>query len=642
MPLRFLTLLLLPFLPVMVLSQNRVLDSLLGKWQQQQTEGKTPDSNTVILLNQITREYAALGNDNRLSFATKALELAKKLQYTRGEALAGTNIAKYHYRKGNYDQALKYILESLNVARKLNDAEEIANASNMLGLIYMTQNKQKDALPVFMDAAIVNQRLNNTNRLSANYFNIALCYLDLKMGDSAFAYLQRSKALSTASGDGNMLTMANNRIADYYYKQGETDKAISIYQSVIRANGFQDIWETSFAYTGLAECYYAQQQYETAVSNGLKGFELARQAGTKWDVERVLSILHKAYQATGNTAKAYEYLLLDKLYSDSLQNEAKEKEMNGLYLKQQQAENQILQKEYQLAKDKQAASRMVIVIVILVALFLSALLLILFVNNSKTKRLYSNLQQQAQQILAQKQEIEEKNQSLQQLNQTKDYLFSVVGHDLRSPFALILAAKELYKSGDLNENETREVFTRFFDEITAIYALLENLLLWANSQQTGIQVNPGTVDLHEATAEVLAVFSKVAAKKNIVIEHNSNEVSAVYADADQLRIILQNIITNAIKFTRPDGKIVISYHTREHGVTLSIKDNGIGMSSEKLERLFLDAGKNISTYGTRKEKGLGIGLLLVEKFATLNNISLSVTSIKEEGTTFSLLFHTPA
>lgn len=631
-----LAILLLLLLPSIIPAQSP--DSLVMVWQQRSVQKKIKDTTDVDLLNAIGRQYEYEGSDSSLYWSRQAIAFSRKIGYIRGEATANANIAKLYYHLGEYNRTLEYALITLEFSRQIHDMEGIANAYNMMGLVYLTQKEITAALNEFKQAAAINQKLGNQNRLSANYFNIALCYFDLKEPDNAYQYLLKSKAIATALDDRRMRTMANNRIADYYYQKGLTRDAIVFYTSVIENKDFQDEWETGFAFTGLAECYYAQHAYHKAIAYGEKGLTLARQANAKWDIERSLRILHQSLKAVGNTSKAYDYLVQEKLYSDSLFNESKETEINRLHLQQQQAENEILVKRTQVVKNKRAVDKMVIVVVVLVALFLFLILIMLLINAARNKRLYKKLQRKSDQIINQKKLIEQKNKELEKLNQTKDQLFSIVGHDLRTPFANMLGTKELFNNNLLEEAEKQLLFDRFFEQMSVTSAMLENLLLWANNQKKGLKTHKQDACADKIIEELLKLFSTVAEKKQITIVHHKGVHSKINADVDQLRILFQNIITNAIKFTRPGGIITITTSCTHKAVIISIKDNGIGIPAIKLSRLFHDTGKNISTYGTQQEKGIGIGLLLVDKFVRLNDGHITVNSIEGEGTEFKVHF----
>ncbi|MBB6002107.1 tetratricopeptide repeat-containing sensor histidine kinase [Arcicella rosea] len=624
--------------PFLAFSQQKKLDQLLSQWKKLNSVAQQKsDTSTINLLNSIANEYVQTASDSAFIFSEKALALSKNLKYTKGSAITYINIGRIHYMKCNYDQSLKYALIGLKLSTQLNDKAGIAAASNVIGLIYLSQKKPSLALREFIKASKINIAINNQTRLSSNYLNAGLTYLMAK-SDSAAYYFSLSKSISRNIEDKHLIAMANNRLGDYYLQKGQAQKAIFYYYSVLRNKKYQNDWENSFAYTGLAKCYFKLHRYKEATVNGEKGLLLAQKNNTKWDVEQSLRTLHESYNALGDTKNAYKYLLMDKIYSDSLFDESKEKEINALSLKQEQAENEVLIKKNQIAEEKEAINRMITLVIVLIAVFLMVISIITYRNAKKNKKLYQALQKKTDFIATQSELIEQKNEELNYSNQTKDRLFSIIGHDLRGPFATMLGALELFKIGELDEDEKQLMLDRIFEQMTVTSAMLENLLAWANSQQEGLKTQSISLSLTGIMNEILSVFVMVAGEKNIQLIHHFEEALSIKGDPDQIRILFQNLVANAIKFTKSKGKIVISYAVSDSAIKVSIKDDGVGMSEEKLKLIFQESGKSISTYGTKKEKGIGIGLALVKKFVELNNATITVSSKEKEGTEFVVEF----
>lgn len=634
----FIVMVLFMLSPFLVFSQPQKLEKLLLQWKKISIVAQQkPDTSAIILLNSIVNEYVQTASDSAFIYSEKALALSKILHYTKGSAITYINIGRMHYMKCNYDQSLNNALIGLKLSTQLRDNAGIAAASNVIGLIYLSQKKPSLALREFIKASKINIVLNNQTRLSSNYLNIGLTYLMAK-SDSAVYYFSLSKSVSKSIDDRHLIAMANNRLGDYYLQKGQAKKAIFYYYSVLRNKKYQNEWENSFAYTGLAKCYFKLHRYKEATVNGEKGLLLAKKNNTKWDVEQALRTLHESFNALGDSKNAYKYLLMDKIYSDSLFDASKEREINALNLRQKQAENEVLIKKNQIAEEKEATHQLVILVIVLIAIFLMIITLITFRNASKNKKLYQALQKKSDFIATQNELIEQKNEELNHSNQTKDRLFSIIGHDLRGPFATVLNALELFKSEDLEEEEKVLMLDRILEQMYVTSAMLENLLAWANSQREGLKTQSISLSLTGIINEILSVFVMVAGEKNIQLIHLFEEPLSIKGDPDQIRILFQNLVANAIKFTKPKGNIVISYAVSDTAIKVSIKDDGVGMSEEKLKLIFQESGKSISTYGTKKEKGIGIGLMLVKKFVELNNATISVTSKEQQGTEFVVEF----
>jgi len=209
---------------------------------------------------------------------------------------------------------------------------------------------------------------------------------------------------------------------------------------------------------------------------------------------------------------------------------------------------------------------------------------------------------------------ENKNQ-LEELNATKDRLFSIIGHDLRSPIASVKQLIELILSDyDLTDTKSISELLQIIQQTTSTtYDLLENLLAWANSQRDDVVFMPTKVNLYEIINACILLLDESAKSKNISIHNQISPNQLVYADQNMLMAILRNLLTNAIKFTHPYKNIYLSVIDNEIDITISVKDEGVGISSENLDKLFKST-EYLTTYGTSGEKGTGLGLLLCKEF----------------------------
>jgi len=224
---------------------------------------------------------------------------------------------------------------------------------------------------------------------------------------------------------------------------------------------------------------------------------------------------------------------------------------------------------------------------------------------------------------------------LEDANKSKDKFFSIIAHDLRSPFSAILGFSSLLKEDydSLTDEERKEMIESIFQSGKSAFSLLENLLIWARSQTHGIEFKPENIDLSVAVIDEISLLKQQAETKQIKLITEIKFGTIVYADTNMLKTILRNLLSNGIKFTNENGKILISAKSVNRFIEVSIKDNGIGMTEETKNRLFTienSASKN----GTAGEKGTGLGLLLCKEFIDKHNCSISVESEIGKGTTF--------
>lgn len=229
-------------------------------------------------------------------------------------------------------------------------------------------------------------------------------------------------------------------------------------------------------------------------------------------------------------------------------------------------------------------------------------------------------------------------QKLEELNQLKDRLFSIIAHDLRSPLISLADMLKLTEEGDLSSSEFLSMLPELSKNIGYTSGLVENLLYWAKSQLSGFTVNPVLFDLQPVTEPLLGLFQHNAYEKGVKIHNHIREATFVYADPDMIQAVLRNLVANAIKFCRQDDLVFINASSSGNLVTVSVEDTGVGIDKKNLSRLF--AMENFTTRGTVNEQGTGLGLMLCQEFIEKNNGAITVDSAPGKGSRFS--FSLPA
>lgn len=233
-------------------------------------------------------------------------------------------------------------------------------------------------------------------------------------------------------------------------------------------------------------------------------------------------------------------------------------------------------------------------------------------------------------------QINEQKRELEELNATKDKFFSIVAHDIRNPLSSLSGFSHLLSeySEKMTHKEIIELSKELNIETKNTLRLVDNLLTWANHQMKQISYHPELIDINTLVKESVAQLKSSANRKAITIEMSLFPDLMVSADVNHLRLILLNLLTNAVKFTASGGKINI---TATYNVTseieIRISDSGVGMSQEQVKNLFkIDRSK--STSGTAGEKGTELGLILCKEFIERNGGEIAVSSKKGKGTTF--------
>ncbi len=227
---------------------------------------------------------------------------------------------------------------------------------------------------------------------------------------------------------------------------------------------------------------------------------------------------------------------------------------------------------------------------------------------------------------------------LRQSNSTKNKVFSIIGHDLINPFNALLGFSELLKENiDLaSKEELKSYANAMYHSSHTLFEMVQNILAWSRAQQNKIVPFPEIIKIHKIVNKVYSAQSQHATSKQIRLLNSVPESAEALFDRNMLDIVLRNLVSNAIKFSKKNSTIEISSKTNQKKITIYVKDEGIGMSKSTLENLF-NPDKSIKTIGTGDEKGTGLGLLLVKEFIEKNRASIHVESEEGKGTTFILI-----
>lgn len=225
---------------------------------------------------------------------------------------------------------------------------------------------------------------------------------------------------------------------------------------------------------------------------------------------------------------------------------------------------------------------------------------------------------------------------LLELNATKDKFFSIIAHDLKTPFNSIIGFSEqlVEQIDESNYENIKDYAGYILHSSNQAMNLLTDLMEWEHTQSGKLEFKPELLNIGRLIQEIEHFMSDSALQKGINLSNNSLHDVVVFADKAMVSTVLRNLISNAIKFTRQDGEIHISTVIRSDECIVSVSDNGVGISKERLDKLF-HIGETYSTRGTQNEKGSGLGLILCQEFVAKNNGKIWAESKIGEGSTFN-------
>jgi signal transduction histidine kinase len=533
-----------------------------------------------VLYGGLFNVYNAIGKKKEaMEVALKVLALGERQGNKQTIVQGQQNIGTVHLAMGNYEEAEDYFLQSLEIAESTKYTAGIYRANGSLAIVYEGMKMYEKAVPYYKGSIKLLEDLSYYSELPENYGNLAGCYLEMAQLDSAFACLQKGASYVKDNTPVEM-SILNAGYSNYYFQKENYQKAIN----------------------------YGEDAYAHSVEISL--------------LKNTARILYESHKTKGNYAKALQYHEAYKQHQDSVFNQEniqnitrqeltydfeKEKEVAAL----QQAQQEALLK----AESRQARG-------IAIGVSILALLASVFLWNTRRQN----------KIIAQK------NDQLEQLNQTKDHIFAVLGHDLRKPALSFRGITEkLHYLIEKQDFKTMNQLGAVLEQnALQLNTLLDNVLNWALTQKSAVTYTPKAIDANESVAETLQLFKGLATEKNIQLQSSIPNDLKLYVDTNSWAVILRNLVDNAIKFTPKGGTVELQAQPSPKGVHISVKDNGIGIAPENLKDIFV-LKEQKSTRGTKGEKGTGLGLHLVQELVKINQGTINVQSQVQQGTTFNLL-----
>lgn len=612
--------------------------------------------------------------DSALHYTGKALALARQrkdhMHYTRALTATG-NI---YLRQNDYKNALRYYDSSRRAAGKYKDSTELATVINNIAIIHFEQGNYATALKNHLTALSLNEKLGRKPEIETTLLNISNIYFRLGVHEKAKEYAARAMVLAKVSGSQWSAVSVQTTYAMIYNEEKKYDSAMAyLVQAMNLAKPINSPYLNNLLNGNMAECYlnmgnieqaeklFSESLHESGRLNDQMGLALAKgglgqimvrkgqlQQGISY-LEDALDVLQdndmheqamhladtlaRTLEKTGHYKEALKYYHISENYSNTIAKNkgriAAQKMEYDYALEKKEDRIALLEKDKAIEAGKIANNRIVLFSALASAVLAIVIALLLFRNMMNTRKRNAV-------ITEQKNEIELQAEKLRRLNAFKDTTFSVLSHDLRSPINALTGTMSMLDEGIITPDEFKLYKEELNNKLQSVTLLLDNLLQWAKSQMKGENVlDLEKISVRRKVLKSFAVLKDAAQQKNITLAANFTEQLYVYADRNQVDMVIRNLLSNAIKFTPENGSVNVSAVQQGNEVAISITDTGIGMTKEQAERLF-DGNPNISTHGTDGEKGTGIGLHLSHSFILNNKGRIAVQSHPGKGTTFTI------
>lgn len=594
--------------------------------------------NNIGLIREIQGDYS--GALRRYIEASSLFTETRKDKYL---ALSLTNIGNVYYTLGRFDRALEYLTQALRINEKAGDSTGLSKSYNNIGNVYLSLKDYQIALDFYNKALAINKKRNNLYSLSTSYNNIGLVYQGLNKINEAIEYNRLALELSRKINDQSGVIHSLINSGNIYFDENNIDQALIYYQEALRiSNSNRQGFTHATILQNLARLRTKQNLPDEAIALYKEALDFAEKSGSLILLEDIYNGLAEAWQKKGDYKRAYDFMTLYKAIADSAYNSESNERLNRLRVsfesEQTERDNQLLRQQNiysQLALKRQQTIRNLLIIISVIVV-VSAIFLFSLYQSKKRKNIL--LAERNEQIIKQKEELNLLYKEQYKLNETKNKFFSIVAHDLKSPFQSILGFSELLYSEyeHLDEAQRRDAANNILKVSADTFRLIENLLEWGRSQTGGVYAVFKIFNIREIVVKTLPVFEPQIQIKKIRLTYDLPPLLNAWADPDMIMAVIRNLLSNAIKFTPVGGEIHLSATMTHDAVKLSVKDSGSGIPPDVMERLFTLDPK-VQRAGTMGERGTGLGLTLCREFMELNHGIIKVESGEGKGSTFTII-----
>lgn len=549
--------------------------------------------------------------------------------YIKEKAIVDYYLGVIYNASGDYRAGLPYLLNALESFKNLNEKSYELQSLNNIGVCYIRLEKFQDALEIFLEIE-ASDNDSNPGLITTLAVNLSYCYYGIGDYSRAKKILQDLFSLPKNQVNERGYGFAYFKLGEVHVKQHNISKAIDAFNSSISVfEKFKSHNDKVEPLIGLANLYIKNNEYESAKIYTNQAVKLSKESGILTLQKLALNTSYKILKAKKKYKEALKVHEEYEVVVDSLVSSRQSAEMGRLtaqYKFNQQRNDLLLEQKEAELKNKEVQNRQRLTINVSIIIILAIFILLSFIYRGYKLKIKSN-----ETLTAKNEEIKTQRDKLEQTNKIKNKLFSIIGHDLRSPISTLNGLLYLAKNKMANKEDLETVLPSLIDNFDHTSNLLNNLLSWTTSQMEGYTLDFKNFDIKDVLVSVLD-NSKYSLEEKSITNTIEGEGSLVYGEKNMIEIVCQNLLGNAIKFCESSDTIHLKISVSDK-VCISIRDSGIGITQERVKSL-LNESTFSSTEGTQNEKGSGLGLTICKDFLLKNNSKLQIESVENEGSTF--------
>lgn len=623
--------------------------------------------------NKLVIYYRFYKPDSAIYLANIALKICIKKNDYKGIGIMLNHLGIINENQGNLLLAEKRYLAAITQFRRIDFKYGIADEYNRLGVLKLRKADYPEATQYFVTALKIYEKIKSKHGIVECYLKLGTIQQRQNNNEAAHTYYKKAEQLNAKLSFSSLTLYIYNSIGWLYLKNNEYNKALPYFETGYRLSNHPQYQSLHLTFSAsLGSCYaklgrsiearkILDENLPIAVRNKFydREMQILSALSDAWAVEdfskakayldtcvtksklhgdteryiRALKSLSNLYALKGDYKSALGIEKTERSSSDSLFNLKRALEIGNLNANYQLQKSNADNSQLKLLNRKNQIIRRGMLIVSCIIFIILVITLYFYL---RSKKLNKQMDQANKSLTA-------LNAELQAHHTVKDKMFSIIGHDLRSPLANVIGVLELLNDDDLNQAERKEIIEKLSVHSKTSMEMLDNLLTWGQAQVKGIYLSQQFVDIKGIIANNITLLRISSEEKKIIIQDLIASNTMIWADPTHVDFVIRNLIANSIKYCPPQGSIIISSAAgNKPGFTdFFINDNGRGIKADRLQKIFNIQSE--STTGTAGEKGTGLGLIMCKGFITANGGEMTVESVEGEGSTFrfSLQNHQP-
>ncbi|WP_295981453.1 tetratricopeptide repeat-containing sensor histidine kinase [uncultured Algibacter sp.] len=617
-------------------------------------------------------------------YILKSEKLSNNLNYKKGIAEITYYKSLIYAQKDDYINAVSGYNKSKALFNALNDTLSVAKVNNSIGLIEIKRGNYNRGLQFSLAAIKELEKRNLISDLNLAYRNLAKAYYNTNLFEKAMEFYLKALGVQMKLNDSKGINESHSKLAELYSNKKEHRKAIEYYEKVLKSSESNNDSIRGYVFSKLGGEYLMFNDYDKATKYLIQGYNIntrtKNKAGLLLTLNNLgdlnlkqgrLNIAEKQLLDAGEIAKSLNnkiellrhYKLMKSLDSTrqrfdrafvwqreyyELNTSLKKTKIKPVTSTEKQTNielntNSGSQPEVNVSTDKVTSAdnvemnkvldkyKIILYALLAALIVVSALLVFTYLKRNSSIKDLQELEEKNVKIELQNEAFSEQTKHLENVNNVKDKLFSIVSHDLKDSLSSINGFIDLLKDGSLTREEFDDLIPELSENANNASLLLFNLLNWSKSQMQSLEPKPSLFDIQEVfESKVKLVDQRMESKGITLVDHTLRDFA--YADRSMFEIVIQNLLANALKFCKNGDTITVSNYISNGSCIVSIADTGIGVSKENLSKLFKN--NSFTTMGTNNEKGTGLGLSICKELVELNHGKIWVESTQGIGSTF--------